>query len=465
VIVNRVWMHHFGRGLVSTPSDFGKLGSRPTHPALLDWLASEFAAQGWSMKHLHRLIMTSTVWRQSSKAATDLVQPNPDSIDPANQYYWRKPVVRLEAETIRDRMLAASGQLQRTLYGRPIAIKEDDAGQVVVDGFQKRRSLYIQARRSRPVGMLKAFDAPVMDTNCERRSTSTSAMQSLMLMNGVFVLQQSSLLAKESLEEVRKLSTVELDRYPSITPSSVATWQFGYGAVDPQSERTTSFARMPHWTGSSWQGGPKLPDPKLGWAILNATGGHPAGAHAVIRRWTAPADGTVDITGLIGHPSENGDGVHGRIVSNRSGMAGEWIAQTKGIETNVSSLVVAAGDTLDFVTDCRENEASDSFSWEVTITLTSASKEFSPFASSAGLKGPREHDSLVTAAALRAWSRALCRSPSGDELELTVDFLQQHMDLLESDPTKVDNKMSVQEQVLTNLCQALLSSNEFLYSD
>ena len=196
VIVNRFWMHHFGRGLVETPADFGKLGARPSHPELLDWLADEFVRQGWSLKKLHRLILTSTAWRQSSRR-----DPAKDSLDPDNRYLWRKSVVRLEAETVRDRMLAAAGSLDRTLFGPPVAIKKDDAGQVVVAGAQTRRSLYIRVRRSQPVGMLQSFDAPVMETNCERRSVSTVATQSLMMMNGAFVLEQARKLAERAERE------------------------------------------------------------------------------------------------------------------------------------------------------------------------------------------------------------------------------------------------------------------------
>ena len=189
-IVNRVWLHHFGRGIVDTPADFGRLGNRPTHPKLLDWLAAEFMENGWSLSHLHKIIMTSTAYLQSSARAADLSQ-----IDPDNRYYWRKSLIRLEAEILRDRMLAASGQLDRSQFGKPVPVKEDDVGQIVVDSSHKRRGLYIQQRRSRPVALMKAFDAPVMVTNCDRRQSSTVATQSLMLMNGEFVLTQAAHLA------------------------------------------------------------------------------------------------------------------------------------------------------------------------------------------------------------------------------------------------------------------------------
>ncbi|MEO8271007.1 MAG: DUF1553 domain-containing protein, partial [Aureliella sp.] len=191
VLVNRVWMHHFGQGIVATPGEFGRLGSLPTHPELLDWLAADFVEHGWSLKHLHRQIMRSAVWRQSSQATAEQ-----RALDPDNRYFSRKPLQRMDAEIIRDTMLAVVGRLDTSLFGPPLAIKEDDAGQVIVDGSQTRRSLYIRARRTQPVAMLQAFDAPVMDINCEYRPTSTVATQSLIMLNGEFCLEQAAHLAE-----------------------------------------------------------------------------------------------------------------------------------------------------------------------------------------------------------------------------------------------------------------------------
>ena len=129
VMVNRVWLHHFGRGMVTTPADFGRLGTLPTHPELLDWLAAEFRAGGWSLKRLHRTIMLSTAYRQSSRR-----DPAAAVADSENRYFARQNVVRLDAEALRDRVLAASGALDRTLFGPAIPVKEDDSGQVVVAG-------------------------------------------------------------------------------------------------------------------------------------------------------------------------------------------------------------------------------------------------------------------------------------------------------------------------------------------
>ena len=203
VIVNRVWLHHFGRGLVATPGDFGVLGQRPTHPELLDWLASEFMARGWSIKELHRLIMTSTAYRQSSRR-----DGKADAVDPENRLYARMSIRRLESETVRDAMLSISGQRQAKMFGPPVPVMEDEVGQIVIgrenlDGERKptsaislggdeyRRSVYVQVRRSRPLGMLETFDAPIMSPNCDCRNVSTVASQSLVFMNSAFVIESA----------------------------------------------------------------------------------------------------------------------------------------------------------------------------------------------------------------------------------------------------------------------------------
>lgn len=213
VLVNRVWLHHFGRGLVNTPTDFGAMGERPSHPELLDWLASDFMQNGWQLKRLHKLIMTSTAYRQSSARNAKFEQR-----DPENRLYWRKPILRLDAEVIRDSMLAASGSLNDKRFGPPVPVRPDIHGQIVVgedktqgdnkmpvesalNGEEFRRSIYIQMRRSRPLAMLNSFDAPVMEVNCEKRQSSTVATQSLMLMNSEFTLDQAARFANRLRKE------------------------------------------------------------------------------------------------------------------------------------------------------------------------------------------------------------------------------------------------------------------------
>lgn len=207
VFINRVWMLHFGRGIVATPGDFGFLGERPTHPQLLDWLASELPATGWQVKKLHRLLMTSAAYRQSSRRV-----PAADAVDPDNRLLARMNVRRLEAEAVRDSILAAGDQLNLRQFGPPVPVMEDEDGQVVVgienlngenrpgpvlpmQGEDLRRSIYVQVRRSRPLAVLDMFDLPALDPNCTARTPSTVAPQSLLLMNSDFVLTGSQSLA------------------------------------------------------------------------------------------------------------------------------------------------------------------------------------------------------------------------------------------------------------------------------
>ena len=225
VLVNRFWMHLFGRGLVATPGDFGALGERPSHPELLDWLADEFMRGGWKLKPLVRTIVTSTAYRQSSERRESL-----DAIDPDNRLLGRMSVRRLEAEGIRDWLLASSGQLSSKMYGPPVPVMPDEVGQFVVGidtrdsagrpsgkvvplGEEEfRRSIYVQVRRSRPLGMLEPFDAPLMKPNCELRTSSTVAPQSLLMMNSQFVVEQSERMAARVEEEVGADPTAQFQR-------------------------------------------------------------------------------------------------------------------------------------------------------------------------------------------------------------------------------------------------------------
>ncbi|MFM7520980.1 MAG: PSD1 and planctomycete cytochrome C domain-containing protein, partial [Planctomycetota bacterium] len=194
VLANRLWMQHFGRGIVATPADFGRLGEKPTHPELLDWLAVELADSGWSVKQFHRLVMRSTAYRQAATRRAEL-----DAVDADNRLLGRMAVRRLDAEGVRDRMLAASGALDPTPFGAPVPVSADDTGEFVADPAKPRRSIYVEQRRSMPVAFLSAFDAPVMETNCLRRPSSTVAGQALVLMNGPFALDQARVLAEKAL--------------------------------------------------------------------------------------------------------------------------------------------------------------------------------------------------------------------------------------------------------------------------
>jgi hypothetical protein len=235
VLVNRIWLHHFGRGLVSTPADFGRMGERPTNPELLDWLADEFATSGWNLKRLQRLIVTSTAYRQSSART-----PERDAADPDNLLLSRMNVRRLDAEAVRDCVLTASGSLFDRMSGRPVPVREDAVGQIVVGIDTKvganepgaevpigaeelRRSVYIEVRRSRPLALLRTFDLPVMETNCDRRVPSTSAPQALMLMNSEFALSQANRFARRLERDAGTDPRLEVARAFEIAFARTAT--------------------------------------------------------------------------------------------------------------------------------------------------------------------------------------------------------------------------------------------------
>jgi mono/diheme cytochrome c family protein len=212
VLVNRIWMHHFGKGIVATPGDFGVLGDRPTHPELLDWLATDLASHGWELKRLHKLMMLSTAYRQSS--AHD---PAKDAVDPDNKLVGRQSLHRLESEEFRDAILYGSGQLNTKMFGPPVPVMADAFGQIVIGkenlsagrpgpvipmkGEDYRRSVYVQVRRSRPLSVLATFDEPTMEPNCDARKCSTVAPQSLLLMNNEFVIARSEEFAQRVREE------------------------------------------------------------------------------------------------------------------------------------------------------------------------------------------------------------------------------------------------------------------------
>lgn len=202
VLVNRIWLHHFGEGIVSTPEDFGTLGSAPSHPHLLDWLAREFVESGWSMKHLHRLIMTSSVYRQSSQM-DEGAHARARQLDPDNRLLWRQRMRRIEAEPLRDAMLSVAGLLDTQFYGNPISLARRPDGDVTVaDGANhRRRSIYLQVLRSNPLTMLHAYDQPVMEINCTRRSRSTVSTQALTLLNSDSAVAYARGLADRALRE------------------------------------------------------------------------------------------------------------------------------------------------------------------------------------------------------------------------------------------------------------------------
>ncbi len=229
VIVNRIWHHHFGRGLVSTLDNFGKMGELPTNPELLDWLATEFIARGWSIKSMHRLIMTSDAYQRESQFDDESNLAK----DPENRLNWRFRLQRLDAEVLRDSILAVSGALNREMFGKPVFPKlqaefmaqtkegiwldQEDGPEVW------RRSIYIYRKRGLPFPFLDVFDLPNQNISCGARNVSTVPTQALALMNDEFVLRQAKLFANrlaearpgDSTKQVELAYRLALDRTPA----------------------------------------------------------------------------------------------------------------------------------------------------------------------------------------------------------------------------------------------------------
>jgi hypothetical protein len=212
VMVNRVWQHLFGEGIVATLDNFGNSGARPTNPELLDWLATDFMSSGWRIKPLIKLMMTSSVYRQASfrEDSTEAAK-----VDPGNQLLWRMRIRRLESEAIRDSILACSGKLNGSIGGPSVRLEYQPDGMVVVSKKQLtdpssewRRSLYLFTRRNYNLTLLSTFDQPVMSTNCVRRTTSSVVPQSLSLLNDHFIMEQADYFA----DRVMQSAGEELER-------------------------------------------------------------------------------------------------------------------------------------------------------------------------------------------------------------------------------------------------------------
>ncbi len=220
VIVNRVWQYHFGRGLAENTSDFGKLGAAPSNPELLDWLTAEFLANGWSFKKLHRLILTSETYRQSS-----LVQPNEltNQVDPANKLLWRMNPQRLDAEQTRDTLLMLSGELR------------DQASGPGLDTNEPVRSIFTRKRRNSPDEFLTRFDAPPGFLSVSKREATTTALQSLVMVNGEWPLQRARAMAGRLIKEKKE--------DPKTAASEAIRLAYSRPATDEEIQGATTFLK------------------------------------------------------------------------------------------------------------------------------------------------------------------------------------------------------------------------------
>ena len=409
VWVNRIWMNHFGAGLVRTPSDFGLRAEPPSHPELLDWLARRLIANGWSTKSIHRLILLSATYQQQSGPKADLeAQRFATRIDPENRYLWRMNPHRLTFEEAHDSALAVTGELDLHEGGRASELFPKG-------GTNVRRALYGLVDRQFLSNVLRMFDFANPDMHAPSRSETTVPQQALFAMNHPFIADRAIALAAKFKAEspesaVKRLYQAVYQRDPSepqlrvaigylgsasaeeipAVPAEVLAWTYGYGKVDAKGGPALNFTPLPHFNGSAWSGGEQWPDAKLGWVQLTAQGGHPGNDldHAAIRRWTANKAGTVAIKSTLTHEVAEGDGIRARVVSSRHGVLKTADVHNGKADFGVETLAVEPGDTIDFIVDIRNVLNSDQYLWSAEIRELNKSEGGSTWDSVRDFSGP-----------------------------------------------------------------------------
>jgi hypothetical protein len=391
VFVNRVWHHHFGAGLVRTPSDFGRQGEKPTHPELLDYLAATFVENGWSIKKLHRMLVTSATYRQKSETTKATM-----NVDPDNRWLARINRRRLDLEQTRDSLFLASGELDlKQVGGKSVDLWSKP--------FTQRRAVYGFIERQNLPGIFRTFDFASPDSTNARRFQTTVPQQALFLMNSPLTVDQAKRIvgrdeiakAKDAAAQVRQLYRRLLSRSPeadelaaaleylsagsALVPQPSPIWQYGYGRVDAITQRVQDFRPLAAFKENRYQAGEQFPDPALGYLLLNEAGGHPGNDdnHSVIRRWVAPDAMTLSITGDLNHPDKNGNGVQARVVSSRLGVLGDWKVHAKVVKTEVPLVMVQKGDVLDFVVSPMGSTANDGFGWTPTLRKSGSNEIWS----------------------------------------------------------------------------------------
>jgi len=389
VWANRVWMHHFGAGLVRTPSDFGLRCEPPSHPRLLDWLAWQLISNNWSTKSLHRLMLLSAAYQQQSTDPPDAaVNAQARKIDPENRLLWRMNARRLSFEQWRDTLLAVSDELDLTPGGRAVEL-------FATNSENRRRTLYALVDRQFLTTAMRTFDFANPDLHAPQRSETIVSQQALFALNHPFVANRARGLAARLVNipetdfaaRVQQLYQFTYQRPPTESQQHAAiafvadppesrppprpetlAWQYGYGKLF-EAEGRVDFHPLPHFSGMAWQGGPTWPDARLGWVQLTASGGHPGDDldHAAVRRWTAPRDATLSVLSKAMHQVAAGDGIRCWIVSNRHGVLASSTLHNGEQSLDVPDVKVAAGDTIDFVVDINANLNNDQYRWSAEI--------------------------------------------------------------------------------------------------
>ena len=386
-IVNRVWMWHFGEGIVRSVDDFGIMGERPDHPELLDFLAHWFVENGWSIKKLNHLILTSEIWQQQSRNS----QEEKNRIaDAENRLLWKFDSRRLGLEQMRDSILEVAGSLSDEMYGHPVRILEKP--------FSNRRSVYAFIDRQNLNPVFRNFDFSNPQESTGKRPNTTIPMQALFTLNSEFVQDQAALLgekaqshkdgigwlhrtvfASEPSEGDRILADSFLTAFESesaaLGPRQTNTeWSYGWGSIDFKTGEV-NFQPFPHWTGDTWQIQKEYPIKNNPLSYLHARAGatHPGHTsnESSIYQWRAPEEMTVSVRGVLERPSVGkGNGVRVLIASESSGILFDHVLEPSSSKliTSLQNITLAKNEQLFFLVDPYENDSSfDSVRWSPQV--------------------------------------------------------------------------------------------------
>lgn len=406
VIVNRVWGWHFGQGLVDTPSDFGARGHLPTHPELLDFLTRQFMNEGWSLKRLHREIMTSATYRQASIDRAECRE-----VDDRNTLLWKMNRRRRNYEEMRDALLSSSDELDTRLTGAPF----DDLD-------NGRRTLYQFIDRKEIPRLRLTFDFSVPDATLPKRYNSTVPQQALFLLNDGFVTRRARKVLAQMQDEVASGDTSErlewtyrklYGREPRAAEQALATrfveqassdkvviskpgglakpWQYGTGRFDRKAQKLVSFNPISHFDGRYLSAG--ADSVENGGAFASVDGGRPGpnDKQMLVRRWTATEAGLYmfKATLELKRGSARSDGITAWVVTDRQGVVKRFNVKTRPAKVRIERVTLEEGEQVDFVIYCGRNNNEDEFRWPVEVWKVRNAKQ------GGGLIGVREWPSVA----------------------------------------------------------------------
>ena len=384
VYVNRLWMNLFGKGIVRTPSDFGKQGEKPTNGPLLDYLAYTFMhSDGWSTKKLMKRMLLSRAFMGSSDISPDVAIK-----DPENRTFSHQNRRRYDMEQLRDALLFSSSKLATARVGG----KSEELWE---KGYTSRRAVYGFIERQNLPLTFKTLDFASPDASSPMRFVTTVPQQALFMMNSPLVTDQARDIAK-AVEQSgattgtkaisaafrsvlgRDASPAELQlgvaylAKPEGTSDGLSSgpWVMGYGSISQTLDRVTDFKKLTTFVNGTYQAGTVIPDKDLGWVLLTKDGGHPGSKDVMsIRRFIAPLSGTYRIAGAISHGNAQGDGIVARIVSSKKGTLGQWTVYNNAVTPKLDDILLTKGEQLDFVVDCGASPDFDGYAWAPSLKL------------------------------------------------------------------------------------------------